>query len=337
VIILDKLLSIVIPSHNKTEFLLAAVSSILGEEGFDERCELCISDNSLSEQTSIELPQKYSGDDRVIYRRSLDAPGLDENVSKAAEMGKGKYIWIFGDDDLMVPGAIKSILEILASGKYGMLTVNSQSFVDSEIVEQRRHSLSKDREYDQSENEDFLIDMGGYLTYVCSTIIKKDLWMRNYDSALIGSVMAHLPTLFKAKRENVAYFFSSPAIKMRLHSQTWTDHHFRIWNINYPSIIWSLEGYSDQAKSSVVRRDQMNSAFPILASRAYGRYDLKVYRSCILSAPNCSIFFKLIHLGIALLPRFLLRNFYCALIQLGLKKRSINFSPELALALLKNN
>jgi len=33
----------------------------------------------------------------------------------------------------------------------------------------------------------------------------------------------------------------------------------------------------------------------------------------------------------------LLRNFYCALIQLGLKKRSINFSPELALALLKNN
>jgi glycosyltransferase involved in cell wall biosynthesis len=337
VISLDILLSIVIPSHNKTELLLAAVASILNEGAFDGRCELCISDNSLTEKTSVELEEKYSRDSRVVYRRSLDAPSLDENVSKAVEMARGQYVWIFGDDDLIVPRALQSILELLSGGKYGLLVINSQSFVGSEIIEQRRQFFSKDREYDQSQNEEFLVDMGGYLTYVCATIIKKNLWVNNFDPTFIGTVMAHLATMLNAKKESVAYFFSEPAIKMRMHSQTWTDHHFRIWNINYPSIIWGLKGFSDKAKRGVVRSDPLNSLLPILSSRAYGRYDIQVYRTCVLPATNCSLFFKLIHFCIALVPRILFCNLYRALIQLGFKKKTINFSPKLALALLKND
>jgi glycosyltransferase involved in cell wall biosynthesis len=332
---MSKLLSIVIPSHNKTELLMAAIASILGESGFDTRCEICISDNSLSESTSEDFTEKYDGDERLIYRRSLDSSGLDENVARAVSMAKGEYVWVFGDDDLIVPGMIGSVLELLEKERYGLLVVNSQSFEDDKIVEQGRHFLLKDREYGPSENEDFLMDMGGYLTYVCSAIIKKDLWMSNFNSTLIGSFFAHLSTFLNAKKGNVAYFFSEPLIKMRLHCQTWTDHHFRIWNSNYPNVVWGLKGFSDFAKSRVVKRKPLHSVFSVLASRAYGRYDSSIFINYILPSTDCSLPFKFIHLCIALVPRTLFRLLYCSLIHLGIKKRSVNFSPDLALALLK--
>ena len=74
---MSKLLSIVIPSHNKTKLLMAAIESILVESGFDTRCEICVSDNSLSASTSEWFMEKHDGDERLVYRRSLDSPGLD--------------------------------------------------------------------------------------------------------------------------------------------------------------------------------------------------------------------------------------------------------------------
>jgi glycosyltransferase involved in cell wall biosynthesis len=315
---------------------MAAIASILGEDGFDDRCELCISDNSLSDSTSKTFSENYGDDERVNYRRSLDSPGLDDNVARAVSMANGKYVWVFSDDDLLVPGIIVSVLEFLEKNRYGLLVINSQSF-DDVIVEQSRHFLLKDREYDLSEDEDFFMDMGGYLTYVCSTIIKKELWVSNFNPSLIGSFFAHLSTFLNAKKGNVAYFFSAPVIKMRLHYHTWTDMHIQIWLCNYPDVIWGLEDYSEFAKSRVVKRKPLHSVFSMLACRAYGRYDGTIFRNYILPSNNCSWFFKLVHLLIALVPRFLFRFLYCALIHLRIKKRSINFSPELALALLKIN
>ena len=106
------ILSIVIPTHNKTDLLKLAYNSIINEKNFETKCELCISDNSHNEDTnkffkSINTPKNFS------YERSLEAPSLDENINKAVMMSKGTYSWIFADDDLIVGGSITKILKIL--------------------------------------------------------------------------------------------------------------------------------------------------------------------------------------------------------------------------------
>jgi glycosyltransferase involved in cell wall biosynthesis len=336
-IILDKLLSIVIPSHNKTEFLLEAIKSILAEEGFDERCEVCVSDNSLSETTSIEVAKKYAGDERLVYRRSLDSPSLDENVARAVSMARGKYVWIFGDDDLIISGSMKLLLATIESSNCEIYILNSQSFQGEKIIENQRHLFTEDKVYSPSENDIFLAEMGGYLTYLGCIIIEKKFWDENFDPTFMGSFFTHLGVLMNAKIGKVARFIAEPVIMMRLYHQTWTADYYRIWNILYPRLIWGLKGYSDEAKSRVVIRNPLRAVFSVLAARAYGYHDIKIFRAYVLTSPDCSRLLKLFHLGIVLIPRAIFRELYRVIIILGIKKRSVNFSPELALSWLNKD
>ena len=77
------LISIVIPSNNRTELLDEAIVSIITDPGWSSDCELCISDNSKGDETANLIYTKYSGSSQIVYRRSLDAPSLDENVNMA--------------------------------------------------------------------------------------------------------------------------------------------------------------------------------------------------------------------------------------------------------------
>ena len=177
--------------------------------------------------------------------------------------------------------------------------------------------------------------MVGYLTYAPSIIINNEVWKNNFKKIFLGTFFAHIYVVLNAKIHNTAYFLAAPCIKMRLHSQTWTSKYFEIWYIFYPRVVWSNDKYSEKAKMKVIKKNRLNSFFVTPAARAYGRYNLKIYNSIIIKSNSCNIFFKLYHLIIALLPKFIFKFIYRLLIKLGFKKRKIDFSPNLALQFLK--
>ena len=88
---MDLILSIVIPSNNRTELLAEAIKSIISDPGWGPDCELCISDNSKNDETSMFIKTTYASISGIIYRRTLDAPSLDENMNMAVSMANGKY------------------------------------------------------------------------------------------------------------------------------------------------------------------------------------------------------------------------------------------------------
>jgi len=330
-----KQLSIVIPSHNKTELLLQAVQSIKEDPCFDDSVELCISDNSDSNETSNTISRRYADDSSIVYRRSSDSPSLDENVHTAVNMASAEYVWIFGDDDLLIPSRLEFILKVISRDEFGIVVVNSQSFSERGVIEKQRHGFQEDKVYDANSHDNFLEELGGYLTYVPSIVIKKELWNRCFDIKNMGSYFSHLAIVLSAKQLTKAYFISTPVIQMRLFSQTWTDQHFRIWNINYPNIIWRADGYSNISKSRVVKLHPYCSIVSIMAARAYDRYNIEIFHTCIGQLTECSWLRKVILKCIALLPRQLFTSLYIFLIKSGIKKKNINFSPSLSLALLK--
>ena len=66
------ILSIVIPTHNKTDLLKLAYNSIVNEKNFEIKCELCISDNSNNENTnkffkSIKVPKNFNKERYYLY------------------------------------------------------------------------------------------------------------------------------------------------------------------------------------------------------------------------------------------------------------------------------
>ena len=331
---MNPLISIVIPSNNRTELL--DEGNIINNRrlrlGSD--CELCISDNSSGNSTENLIRTKYSGNSQIVYRRSLDAPSLDENVNMAISMAKGKYVWIFGDDDLIVEDFLAELITYLKNSSPDIVILNSCSFQEQGQVEASRLALDSLTVYGHDDDNLFLADQGAYITYVPCIVIRKKLWEKFFRPEKIGTFFAHIDTVFRSKIGHTAHYLPSPAIKMRLHMQTWKAKHFEIWNIYFPEVIWDLDNYSSQAKQSVIQRYPLKSVRRILASRAYGRFNFSIYKSFLLPAKNSSLIVKVLGLFISIIPSELFRLLYIFYILIFRNKHSVTFSPKLALSQL---
>ena len=329
------LLSIVIPSNNRSALLDEAIGSIITDSGWSSDCELCISDNSKGDETANLIHTKYSGSSQIVYRRSLDAPSLDENFNMAISMASGEYVWIFGDDDLIVEDFLAELITYLKSSSPDSVILNSCSFQDQDQVEASRLVLDSLIVYGPNDNDLFLTDQGGYLTYGGCIVIRKKLWEKYWRSEKVGTFFAHTDAIFRAKIGHSFHYLPRPAIRMRLHMQTWTAKHFEIWNISFPEVIWNLDNYSLQAKQSIIQRYPLKSVKRILASRAYGRFNFNIFKSILLPSKDSSWMVKIVSFFVAAIPSEFFRWLYIAYIFIFRDKHTTAFSPKLALAQLQ--
>lgn len=329
------LISIVIPSNNRTDLLGQAIHSIISETGWDSNCELCISDNSTGDETFTFINTRYDRNPQIVYRRSLDAPSLDENVNMAISMARGEYVWVFGDDDLIEVNFLAKLISYLKTSAPDIVILNSSSFQEQGQVEASRRSLENLVVYERENNDLFLAEQGAYISYVASIVIKKKLWTKFFRPEKIGTFFAHIDAVCRAKIGHTAHFLPQKAIRMRLHMQTWTAKHFEIWNIYYPKIIWELDNYSSQAKRKVIKQYPLKSVGRILASRAYGRFNFKIFKLILLPAENSSLIVKASGFFISIIPRELFRQLYIYYILIFRNKQTVSFSPKLALSQLQ--
>lgn len=313
-----------------------AIESIIHEPEFGIDVQLCISDNSRTLETWSLINNKYSDISSIKYHRSLSSPSLDENVNTSVMLSTSSYVWIFGDDDLLISGSLGRILQCLRAQQPDILVLNSQSFSDTATLEISRAHPSVRSFYSVTDNNLFLRDLGGYITYVGSLLFKRKLWAEYFDEATIGTYFAHLHTICSIKTNHAAHFLSEPAIRMRLHSQTWTAAAFSIWNVNYPQIIWNLHGFSQDAKRSVIPPQPIHSPTRMIASRAYGTLSLRSWRDTIYSSKTIRIEYKLFTFVLCILPQSLLATVYALYISAFRRSQSVFFSPVLALALLRS-
>jgi|GEM_PF-5537541 len=122
------LLTMSIPTYNRASFLGLALESILSQidDAKAGQMEIWISDNASTDDTAqvVEgLARKY-GRVRIEYRRNPCNLGAERNVMAAAGLGSGEYAWIFGDDDLMVPGALEALWPHLEKGEADFFLLN---------------------------------------------------------------------------------------------------------------------------------------------------------------------------------------------------------------------
>lgn len=328
------LLTIAIPSNNKTYLLEEAIDSIITDPEFGHNVDIVISDNTTTTATLNLYQDKYSDFDHIHYFKSTQYDSLDSNVHRAVEISCSPFVWIFGDDDLLIPGALSDIVIHLLNCNPAVSIVNSSSFTGSRAIESSRISLNRPSLFKRTEDDLFLICLGGYITYVASIIVQRSLWLKHYRHSLIGSYFAHLDTVLSIKYNNEAYFIARPCIKMRVHTQTWKSHSFRIWNVLLPQVVWSHKNYSDNAKNSVVPKYPLRSLPRMLAARAYGHLNYHSYNTSVKSATSIGPITKFTLLCISILPRQVFTLLYILYIRALRSKPSTSFSPNLALAQL---
>jgi glycosyltransferase involved in cell wall biosynthesis len=102
----DILLSVCIPTYNRSSVLKNTVSNLLRFNQF--QFEIVISDNGSSDNTSKVI--KRFNDKRISYHSNHENKGFTYNLIRVLELAKGKYVVLLSDeDDLNIENIFKVI------------------------------------------------------------------------------------------------------------------------------------------------------------------------------------------------------------------------------------
>lgn len=114
------LLTIYIPTFNRPD-ILACLESIVPQ--IVDGVEVIVSDNDPNGYAE-QFVKNYT---QVQYSKRLKNIDGDPNILRGITQGKGKYVWVFGDDDIMLPNTIEMLLPMLDGvGRVLHWTANSR-------------------------------------------------------------------------------------------------------------------------------------------------------------------------------------------------------------------
>jgi glycosyltransferase involved in cell wall biosynthesis len=122
------LLTIAIPTYNRSRYLARLLAALDSQMADDSRIELLISDNHSSDNTPEVVASFQSNRKSCRYLRNETNIGSDANFLQCFESAAGKYVWLFGDDDLPEPGSLMEILSILSSEEYDLVHLSVRNF-----------------------------------------------------------------------------------------------------------------------------------------------------------------------------------------------------------------
>jgi glycosyltransferase involved in cell wall biosynthesis len=109
------LLSLCVPTHNRLPYLRELLPQLLREIGeadaTGKRIEFLVLENAATDGTT-EYLRALNGSGLTHIRHPSDIGG-DRNFLACIERARGTYIWLFGDDDLVEPGAVARLIGLL--------------------------------------------------------------------------------------------------------------------------------------------------------------------------------------------------------------------------------
>lgn len=109
------LLSICIPTYNRSHYLDRCLNSIFSQITSEMPIEVILSDNCSTDNT-IEIASKYSSSSKFkLIRQKENIGPIKNGLTLVKEHAKGDFCWYIGDDDYIVPGAISSLVELIQS------------------------------------------------------------------------------------------------------------------------------------------------------------------------------------------------------------------------------
>ena len=139
------LLSICIPTYNRCQYLRKCLVSIASCEGLNySEIEICVSDNNSTDDTA-DVIKVFSKDLNIKYFHQEKNLGFGKNFINVVSMATGEFVWMIGDDDLLMTDSISKVIKLIKSNReidffyvnafedFSKYTLNKEVYYRSEV------------------------------------------------------------------------------------------------------------------------------------------------------------------------------------------------------------
>lgn len=240
------LLSICIPTYNRAALLRSSVESVLSDiDGLN--VELVISNNSSTDDTDTVM-QRFAGCSQLRYSKNAENIGACLNFGLlTTQLARGRFAWVLGDDDLIVHGAARRIIEtiethpqidyIFANHTYKHITERyQQPDIQSNCITDVGFLVCFDNEnyiLDTWEKSLLRSDVAAAQTSIVCHIAKVELWKARPFRGTIGhefrnfeETFPHLAILTPSLIGRPIFYHGQPLSIQYIGAQEWFNEHW---------------------------------------------------------------------------------------------------------------
>lgn len=264
-------LSLCISTLNRAGWIAETLDGILPQ--MTANVELVIVDGGSTDGSEALISRYCARDARIKYRREPSNSGVDADFDKAVRYADSEYCWLMSDDDIVVPGAIETVMAALES-RPDVVIVNAEVRDKrlSTILKARQLEISRDRDYSASDHERFFADVGSYLSFIGAVVVRRDWWLGRERAAYFGTLFVHVGVIFQQPAPERVKVIAEPLVRIRYGNAQWTGRAFEIWITKWPALVWSFTDFSKPARSAVSPRYPAAALRTLLWYRAIGAF-----------------------------------------------------------------
>jgi len=272
------LLTVAIPTWNRATYLEQNLAQIRAELAkiAPGLVEVLVSDNCSTDATPAVVESAIAAGLPIRYVRNETNLGWALNFAQSYDLASGKYLLLFGDDDMFVDGSLSLLLERLAEKDYGVVCLRPYGF-DHDFRQEYPGSFGRELLFRDANQ--FLITIAQSFTLTSACVVNKSLLSEVDSRQFTQSALAAFHFVLRAALAGDENLFIEKYL-IASKRQNSFNYEFaevfvgEMWSILDAHVAWGLS--RDTVR--IMERDMMLSYYPfyLLDLRLSKRGDLKI-------------------------------------------------------------
>ena len=185
----NPLLTYAFITYNRSRYLRKSLRSVLQQVGNDPLVEVLVSDNASTDETRSLVEEQQKRFKNLRYHCNETNVGAEGNIHKAIQGSRGEYVIVAGDDDYLLDGALRVVLD------------NIRKYRGAALFHLRRENVPR-HVHEDTGIVPYIAYVGYHMTWIGGVVFRRELYPlikkpQKYDYTSMPQVYLQLEALRK--------------------------------------------------------------------------------------------------------------------------------------------
>lgn len=270
------LLTIAIPTFNRSGYLDLNLQQLLdnyNELEKPEELQIIVSDNASNDSTQKIINKYIEIGLPILSLKNSKNIGFDGNFDSCLSNAKGKYFWIFGDDELLFNNVLKNIIAILNNNDVGCVYLSGISYENTFYLS--KYDMIPNEKIEIITSQEYIKKINYYITFCTGNIFNRNYLSDNFDSKkFLGSNLNQVHWYLNVLNNHNKHIVLKEKYFFIKSNNTGGYKLFQTFSTNFNKI---LKENLDEREVRFINNKLINEFFPIFLGNSTNFKNEKVY------------------------------------------------------------